>query len=99
MWTLNSYVLVFNLIAFAIMFAIIVHFGGRLGLPTYSLVGGLGIGGLAIAFAGREAFSNLIGTIVILLDRPFKIGDYVLIGDKVQGTVSNIGLRSTRISH
>jgi MscS family membrane protein len=47
--------------------------------------------------AGREALSNLIGTIVILLDRPFKIGDYVLIGDKVQGTVLNIGLRSTRI--
>ena len=87
----------FDFITVGIMLATIVHFGGRLGLPTYSLVGGLGIGGLAIALAGREALSNLIGTIVILLDRPFKIGDYVLIGDKVQGTVLNIGLRSTRI--
>jgi MscS family membrane protein len=87
----------FDFITVGIILATIVHFGGRLGLPTYSLVGGLGIGGLAIALAGREALSNLIGTIVILLDRPFKIGDYVLIGDKIQGTVLNIGLRSTRI--
>ncbi|MFH0959581.1 MAG: mechanosensitive ion channel family protein [Pseudomonadota bacterium] len=87
----------FDLITVGIILATIVHFGGRLGLPTYSLVGGLGIGGLAIALAGREALSNLIGTIVIPLDRPFKMGDYVLIGDKVQGTVLNIGLSSTRV--
>jgi small-conductance mechanosensitive channel len=87
----------FDFITVGIMLATIVHFGGRLDLPTYSLVGVLGIGCLAIALAGREALSNLIGTIVILLDRPLKIGDYVLIGDKVQGTVLHIGLRSTRI--
>ena len=67
----------FDFITVGIILATIVYLGSRLGLPTYSLVGGLGVGGIAIALAGREALSNLIGTVVILLDRPFKLGDYV----------------------
>ncbi len=61
------------------------------GLPTYSLVAGLGIGGLAVALAGREALSNLIGTIMIILDRPFKIGDYVTLSDGERGAVAGGG--------
>jgi MscS family membrane protein len=71
--------------------------GARLGLPTYSLVTGLGIGGLAVALAGREALSNIIGTIMIILDRPFKLGDYILLSDGERGKVTQVGLRSTRI--
>lgn len=87
----------FDLVTVAIMLTAIVRLGGQLGLPTYSLVGGLGISGIAIALAGREALSNLIGTVVILLDHPFKLGDYIVLGEKTQGTVTDIGLRSTRI--
>ena len=61
------------------------------------MVTGLGIGGIAIALAGQQALSNLIGTVIILLDRPFKIGDYIVLGNGIQGSVSEIGLRSTRI--
>jgi MscS family membrane protein len=74
-----------------------INLGARLGLPTYSLVAGLGVGGLAVALAGRETLSNLIGTVAILLDHPFKLGDFIVLGEGDQGTVTEIGLRSTRI--
>ncbi|HMK33439.1 MAG TPA: mechanosensitive ion channel domain-containing protein [Desulfomonilaceae bacterium] len=79
-----------------IIFATI-DLGSRLGLPTYSLVTGLGIGGIAVALAGREALSNLIGTAMIILDRPFKLGDFIILGDGERGVVAEVGFRSTRI--
>ncbi len=94
---LAIFLVVMVLVTVGIVLAAIIHLGSQLGLPTYSLVGGLGISGIAIALAGREALSNLIGTVVILLDHPFKMGDYVTLGPKTQGTVLEIGLRSTRI--
>ncbi len=85
---------VFTLVIIAIT---VIKMGARLGLPTYSLVTGLGVGGLAVALAGRDALSNLIGTIMILLDKPFTLGDFIALDDGVSGTVSEVGLRSTRI--
>jgi len=61
-----------------------------------TLIGGLGIGGLAVALAAKETLENLLGSVTIFLDRPFVIGDKVKIGE-VEGHVENIGLRSTRI--
>ncbi|MEO5569977.1 MAG: mechanosensitive ion channel family protein [Bacteroidia bacterium] len=61
-----------------------------------ALVGGLGIGGLALALAGKETVENLFGSITIFFDKPFTIGDQVKTGN-VEGVVENIGLRSTRI--
>jgi MscS family membrane protein len=87
----------FQVLAFIIICVTIIFLGARLGLPTYSLVTGLGIGGLAVALAGREALSNLIGTIAILVDQPFKLGDFVMLGEGDRGTITKIGLRSTRI--
>ena len=87
----------FQLVTFVIIGVTILHLGASLGLPTYSMVTGLGIGGIAIALAGQQALSNLIGTVIILLDRPFKLGDYIVLGNGVQGSVNDIGLRSTRI--
>jgi MscS family membrane protein len=87
----------FQILALIIIAILAIDFGARLGLPTYSMVTGLGIGGLAVALAGREALSNLIGTIMIILDRPFKPGDYIVVGDGEHGTVSSVGFRSTRI--
>lgn len=86
-----------DVVTAVIVVAVAVNLGARLGLPTYSLVTGLGVGGLAVALAGREALSNLIGTIAILLDQPFKVGDFIVLGDGDRGTVTQIGLRSTRI--
>jgi MscS family membrane protein len=87
----------FDILTIIIVIVAVIHLGDRLGLPTYSLVAGLGIGGLAVALAGREALSNLIGTLMIILDRPFKIGDYVTLSDGERGVVAGVGFRSTRI--
>ncbi|MEW6352393.1 MAG: mechanosensitive ion channel family protein [Thermodesulfobacteriota bacterium] len=89
--------LCFDVVTAVLVVATAVTLGARLGLPTYSLVAGLGVGGLAVALAGREALSNLIGTIMILLDQPFKVGDFIVVGDGDRGTVTEIGVRSTRI--
>ncbi|GAA4301093.1 mechanosensitive ion channel family protein [Compostibacter hankyongensis] len=60
------------------------------------LVGAMGIGAAALALAGKESIENLIGSFVILLDKPFRTGDYVTVSG-VSGSVEKIGLRSTRI--
>jgi len=68
----------------------------ELGYPVASLIAGLGIGGLAIALAAQKTVENLIGSVAIGIDQPFKVGDFVRI-DGVVGTVELIGLRSTRV--
>lgn len=65
-------------------------------LPVASLLTGLGIGGIAIAMAAKETIANIFGSITVLLDRPFQIGDWVKIGD-IEGHVESMGFRSTRV--
>lgn len=57
---------------------------------------GLGIGGIALAFAAQKTLENLLGGILIISDRPVHVGDFCRVGDYL-GTVEDIGLRSTRI--
>lgn len=66
------------------------------GVNVMSLMAGLGLGGLALALAAQDAAANLIGSVMIILDRPFSIGDSVKVTD-VEGTIESIGFRSTRI--
>ncbi len=66
------------------------------GYNVNTLLAGLGLGGLAVAFAAQDTIANIFGSLVIYTDRPFRIGDWVEIGD-VEGTVEEIGIRSTRI--
>jgi len=68
----------------------------NLGINVVSVLAGLGIGGIAIALAGQETVANLFGSITILVDKPFLIGDYIKVMD-VEGTVIEIGFRSTKI--
>ena len=67
----------------------------------YSISGLLafgGIGGLAVGFAAKDLLSNFFGGLMIYLDRPFKIGDWIKSPDrKIEGTVEHIGWRQTRI--
>lgn len=74
----------------------LVLFLQNLGYSVTSLVAGLGIGGAALAFASKDTLSNLFGSVVIFLDRPFHIGDWIEMGG-VEGTVEEVGLRTTRI--
>jgi MscS family membrane protein len=61
-----------------------------------ALIAGLGIGGIAIAFALKDSLENLLASILIMLDKPFLIGDWVKVNG-VEGTVENLGFRSTHI--
>ncbi len=67
-----------------------------LGIPVNSVLAGLGIGGIAIAFAAQKTVENFFGAISIGVDQPLRVGDYVRVSG-VEGTVEKIGLRSTRI--
>lgn len=64
-------------------------------LPS-TLLGGLGIGGVAIALASQETLSNFFGSLTLLFDRPFEVGDWVRI-DALEGEVESLGFRSTKI--
>lgn len=67
-----------------------------LGVDTTTLLAGATIGGLAFALASQDTVKNLIGTIMIFIDKPFQIGDWIA-ADQAVGTVERIGFRSTRI--
>ena len=67
------------------------------GVQVGSLIAGLGIGGLAFALAAKDTVENLFGSLTIFLDRPFQIGDWIVVDDKWEGVVEEVGLRSTRI--
>ena len=68
----------------------------EVGFPIGSIVAGAGLIGLTISLAAQESASNLFSGIVILLDKPFSVGDWVIVGD-VEGEVIDINFRSTRI--
>ena len=68
----------------------------NLNIDITSLLAGLGLGGLAFALAAKDLIGNFFGSLTVVLDRPFHIGDWVVIGD-VEGTVEYVGFRSTRI--
>lgn len=62
-----------------------------------SVLAGLGIGGVAVALAAKDTISNLFGSVTVIIDRPFLIGDYVLLDKNLEGTIEEVGFRSTRI--
>ena len=67
-----------------------------LGMQVTPLLAGLGVGGLAISFAAKDTIANFFGSLNVVLDRPFQVGDWVKIGN-TEGTVESVGLRSSRI--
>jgi len=80
---------------FVLVFGILVA-AQNLGLNVASILAGLGLGGLAFALAAKDTAANIFGTLMILSDSPFRIGDWIVAGG-VEGTVEEIGFRSTRI--
>lgn len=66
------------------------------GKPMSALLAGLGIGGLAVALASQDTLKNFFGSIVIMLDKPFSVGQRVVV-DGYDGVVEEIGFRSTRV--
>ena len=82
-----------RIIIVAISFTILAQ---EWGYDVNGFVAGLGIGGLAFALAAQDTISNFFGGIVILVEKPFTIGDWILSGD-VEGTVEDITFRSTKV--
>ncbi|MFH2202593.1 MAG: mechanosensitive ion channel family protein [Elusimicrobiota bacterium] len=68
----------------------------NLGVNVTAAVAGLGIGGLAVAMAAQSIFKDLFSSFVIFMDKPFKVGDFIIVGD-MMGSVDHIGIKTTRI--
>lgn len=70
--------------------------GGQVGIPLVGLVASISIGGLAIALAAQDTLKSLLGSLTILVDQPYRVGERIIAG-KYDGIVERIGLRSTGI--
>ena len=68
----------------------------QLGINISALLAGLGIGGIAVALAAQNILGDLFASLLIVLDKPFVVGDYVVVGSE-RGTVERIGLKTTRL--
>jgi small-conductance mechanosensitive channel len=88
--------LVLTALKIALLGGGLLFIASELSLPYGGVVAGLGIGGLAVAFASKETLSNVFGAALLAADRPFRRGDWISSGD-VSGTVEHVGIRSTRI--
>ena len=66
------------------------------GYPITGVLASLGIGGLAFALAAKDTVSNIFGSLMIIFDRPFHVGDWIKAGS-MEGTVEEVGFRSTKI--
>lgn len=92
-----AFLSLFRKLAKAVMLivAVIIIFG-NLGFDLTTGIAALGIGGLALAFGAQKTIENLIGSVVVVADRPVHVGDYCKFGT-YEGVVVDIGIRSTRV--
>lgn len=67
-----------------------------LGIDITALVAGLGVGGIAVALAVQNVLGDLFASLAIILDKPFVVGDFIIVGDST-GTVEHVGLKTTRV--
>ncbi|MGF1491242.1 MAG: mechanosensitive ion channel family protein [Microcoleaceae cyanobacterium] len=102
-WNADDFVLILETATnIVIGFISVIIFANLHDINLLALVAGLGIGGLAVAFAAQKVLEQLIGTIVVYLDRPYLPGEYIRVNFNIQqpdvyGRVESIGLRSTKI--
>lgn len=81
---------------FIVIIGAIIIIQNLTGMKIGPLLASLGIGGLAVALAAKESIANFLGTLTILFDKPFKVGERIVIGSN-DGIVESVGFRSTRI--
>ena len=70
--------------------------GSQLGIPLTTLLAGASVGGLAFALAAQDSLKNVLGSMMIMLDKPFRVGERI-VAKGYDGVVEDIGLRSTKI--
>jgi small-conductance mechanosensitive channel len=90
---LGGIMLILNVIIWAIG---IIFLFDNLGYNVGTIIAGLGIGGIAIALAAQNILGDLFNYFVIFFDRPFEVGDFIVLDDK-KGTVEHIGIKTTRV--
>jgi len=90
---LKGIITIIKIIVWSIVLIILLD---NLGIKISALVAGLGIGGIAIALAAQSVLGDLFSYFIIFFDRPFEIGDFIIIGDFL-GTVEDIGIKTTRL--
>ncbi len=76
---------------------IIIVFAETHEINVFGLIASLGVGGIAVAFAAQKILEQILGGVVIYLDQPFVVDDYIGLPDGTFGRVESIGLRSTKI--
>ncbi|HRE89119.1 MAG TPA: mechanosensitive ion channel, partial [Myxococcota bacterium] len=69
----------------------------NLDVDVGSLLAGLGLGGLAFALAAKDTVANFFGSVMIFVDKPFQIGDWIKMSGDIEGTVEEVGFRTSRI--
>ena len=88
--------LALRLVATMLSITILVVGAQQLGIPAYSVIAGLGVGGIAVALAAKDSLANLLGSLLIMFEKPFRVGHWIKV-DNIEGIVESIGFRSTRI--
>ena len=83
-------------VGIVIAIGFLIQGANELGFPAYSVVAGLGVGGVAVALAARDSLANLLGSMLIMFEKPFRVGDTIRVSGS-EGTVEDVGFRSTRI--
>jgi small-conductance mechanosensitive channel len=91
--TLNAVSVLARIALYAVLLLLALE---NLGVNVSALIAGLGIGGVAVALATQNILGDLFAALSIALDRPFVVGDFIIVGDAM-GTVERIGLKTTRV--
>ena len=90
---INGITLILSFVIWSVGFVFLLD---NLGFEISAVIAGLGIGGIAIALAAQAILGDLFSYFVIFFDRPFEIGDFIVLGDFI-GTIEYIGIKTTRI--
>ena len=85
-----------KVLSMAVAICLFLEGGQYLGIPLTTLLAGAGVSGLAVALAAQDTLKNLFGSIMIILDRPYRVGERI-IAKGYDGVVEEIGLRSTKL--
>jgi len=85
-----------NIIKALVWSAALLLFLDNIGVQITTLIAGLGIGGIAVAFAAQAILEDVFSFITIFFDRPFETGDFIVV-DNLSGTIEHIGIKTTRV--
>ena len=91
--TVNAAGFVARLVLWSVVLLLVLD---NFGIDVTALVAGLGVGGIAVALATQNILGDLFASLSIVLDKPFVIGDFLIIGD-FMGSVEHVGLKTTRL--